>query len=81
MVGNIPIEPIDRVHIGIDPGASGGIASYNGKELHTIKCPSGGKAMAHSVRTVVNSYTLSFKHISAQFVAGFMHMNSRMTNG
>lgn len=47
-----------KLYIGIDPGASGGIASYDGKELYSIKCPSGGKAMAHSVRTVVNNFEL-----------------------
>ena len=46
---------MSNLYIGIDPGASGGIASYDGKELYSIKCPSGGKAMAHSVRTVVKT--------------------------
>jgi hypothetical protein len=46
---------MSKLYIGIDPGANGGIASYNGKELHTIKCPSGGKAMAHFPHDARNS--------------------------
>ena len=49
---------MNKLYIGIDPGANGGIASYNGKTLSSVKCPSGGKAMAISVKSIFKSYRL-----------------------
>ena len=47
---------MNKLYIGIDPGANGGIASYNGKELFSVKCPSGSKSMANSAREIMAYY-------------------------
>jgi|TARA_R100000750_G_scaffold31231_1_gene19980 hypothetical protein len=46
------------VVFGIDPGASGAIASYDGKTLDFVKCPSGGKDMADSVRSIIHGFEI-----------------------
>ena len=50
---------MNKITIGIDPGKSGGICAYDGKNMANVQaCPSDPRGMANSLREIIRDFDI-----------------------
>ena len=66
---------MSKITIGIDPGKSGGICVYDGKNMTNVQaCPSDPTGMANSVREIIEKYSInSMGKVASQVIIEHVH--------